>query len=164
MNHLPYCSAICCLGSLKQATYVREQFPDSEVYVFYIDIRPGSFEDFYERVRQDERVTFIKGKVAKVEEDLGSKNIIVEADDMLSGRKVKVNVDLVVLATGMVPNTADSRIPGLPVEYDSDGFVIEDPQRGVFAAGVAKGPVDVATSARQGTAAALKAIQVIGRK
>src|SRR2546425_6517258 len=70
VNHLPYCSSICCLGSIKEATYVRSQYPDSRVTIFYIDIRaPGTNEDFYHRIRADEGVAFVKGKVARVTRD-----------------------------------------------------------------------------------------------
>src|SRR5437870_3012199 len=109
VNHLPYCSSICCLSSIKEATYVRAQYPDSQVFVFYIDIRaPGRNEDFYHRIRADEGVHFIKGKVAKVVGDSRSGDVVVEADDMLSGAKTRVNVDLLVLATGMVPSLSGS--------------------------------------------------------
>ncbi len=160
-NHLPYCSAICCLSSLKEATYIRDQYGDSEVYIFYIDIRAsGMYEDFYQRVERDEGVEFIKGKVAKIEEDPATRNLIVEADDMLGGQKVRVNVDLVVLSTGMVPNTADTKIPGLDLEYDEFGFSLEDRKKGIYIAGVTRRPMDVVSSVRDATGAALKATQV----
>ena len=165
MNHLPYCSAICCLSSLKEATYVRAQYPDSRVFIFYIDIRAsGSYEDFYKKVEQDEAVTFIKGKVAKIEEDPGTGDLVVEADDMIGGRKVRVNVDMVVLATGMVPNTAETKVPGLDLEYDEFGFALEDRKRGIHVAGVTRRPMDVVSSTRDGTGAALKAAQTIARQ
>ncbi len=161
VNHLPYCSAICCLSSLKEATYVREQYPDdSRVYIFYIDIRaPGNMESFYRKVEQDDQIRFIKGKVAKVEEDPATGNIIVEADDMVGGRKVQATVDLLVLSTGMVPNTKDMNIPGLPLQLDESGFGMEDRSTGVYLAGVSRRPMDVTSSTRDGTGAALKAIQ-----
>ena len=165
VNHLPYCSAICCLSSLKEATYIRDQYPDSQVYIFYIDIRAsGSYEDFYRKVEQDEKVTFIKGKVAKIDEDPETKNLIVEADDMIEGHKVRANVDMVVLATGMVPNTSDMRISGLGLEFDEFGFAVETPKGGVHVAGVTKRPMDVASTVRDGTGAALKAMQTIVSK
>ncbi len=68
-NHLPYCSSICCLASMKQATYVRERYPDAEVHMFYIDVRaPGRMEDFYTKVKDDEKFFFHRGKVAKITE------------------------------------------------------------------------------------------------
>jgi heterodisulfide reductase subunit A-like polyferredoxin len=172
VNHLPYCSSICCLSSIKEATYVRAQYPDSEVFVFYIDIRaPGRNEDFYHRIRADEGVHFIKGKVAKVLADpAGTGDLIVEADDMLGGftslpggnlggTKRQVNVDLVVLATGMEPSLSGAEpIPGLAVEFDEHGFALENRAAGVFVAGVAHRPADVVTTVRDATGAALKAI------
>ena len=132
VNHLPYCSSICCLGSIKEATYVRSQYPDSEVFIFYIDIRaPGRNEDFYHRIAADPGVHFIKGKVAKVGRDPATGDMVVEADDMLSGAKTRTRVDLVVLATGMVPSmTSAEAIPGLPVEYDEYGFALENREAG----------------------------------
>ena len=161
VNHLPYCSSICCLGSIKEATYVRSQYPDSEVFIFYIDIRaPGRNEDFYHRIAADEGVHFIKGKVAKVVRDPATGDMIVEADDMLSGAKSRVPVDLVVLATGMVPSLSGTApIPGLPISYDEDGFAMENREAGVFVAGVAHRPADVVTTVRDSTGAALKAIR-----
>ncbi len=158
-NHLPYCSSICCLGSLKQAAYVREAYPeDGEAYIFYIDIRaPGVHEDFYHRLWLDPKVNFVKGKVAKLWRD--GDQVTVEADDMVSGHKIHVSVDLVVLATGMQPSLAGSAIRGLPLSFDEHGFVQEDREAGIFVAGVAKRPIDVVGSTRDATGAALKAHQ-----
>lgn len=160
VNHLPYCSAICCLATLKQARYVLDQYPEAEVHVFYIDIRtPGEYEDFYTRVRADRRVTFHKGKVARVERDPAGA-LVVEAEDMEAGHKVRVPVDLVVLAAGMAPEIGPGDIPGLAVSWDELGFASAPPEAGVFAVGVARRPTDVVTSARDGTAAALRMIQL----
>ena len=105
-NYLTYCSAVCCLASMKQATYVREQNPDSKVYIHYIDIRaPGKYELFYQNLQKDENVKFIKGKIAKITEDPATKDLEVEGEDTLTGTKVRQKVDMVVLATGMVPAT-----------------------------------------------------------
>ena len=165
-NHLAFCSAVCCLASLKQATYVREQYPDSEVYIFYIDIRtPGtSYERFLNTVKEDEKVKLIKGKVAKVYEDASSGDIIVEAEDILAGSKIKVPVDLCVLATGMQPMISDLKLPS-DIKINENGFaVIGKDQQGIYAVGCAKDPVDVAKSVQGATGAALKAIQTVGGK
>jgi quinone-modifying oxidoreductase subunit QmoA len=105
-------------------------------------------------------VHFIKGKVAKVTADpAGTGDLIVEADEMLSGTKRRVNVDLVVLATGMEPSLSGAAaIPGLAVEFDEHGFALENRAAGVFVAGVAHRPADVVTTVRDATGAALKAI------
>ena len=163
-NHLGYCSSICCLASLKEATYVREQNPESKVYIFYIDLRtPGTYEFFSEKVQSDPNVSVVKGKVARIAEDSTTGTLVVEAEDILSARKTTINVDLVVLATGMASGV-DPTESGLPVGYDSDAFVLPDETApGIFAAGCARGPVDVATSVQDATAATLKAIQAIHR-
>jgi quinone-modifying oxidoreductase subunit QmoA len=162
-NYLPYCSYICCMASLKQALYVREQYPDAKVYVFYIDIRaPGQrYEKFYKQIKEDENIVLIKGKVAEVQEDPATRNITVVAENALTGEKIQEQVDMAVLATGMVPNTADTKLPG-EVKYDPDGFVISDlDQGGMFATGCAAKPLDVVSSNQHATGMALKAIQTI---
>lgn len=151
-NNLPYCSSICCMASLKQATYVREQYPDSEVFIFYIDLRaPGKYEGFYKSVSADPKINLIKGKVAKIEQAPDGR-AVVTAEDILGGGKKRVECDLVVLATGMEPAYKESG-----VRYDVNGF-IED-SAGVFGAGVAKRPTDVSNSIQDATGAALSAMQ-----
>lgn len=163
-NHLPYCSTVCCLASLKQATYVREQYPDSKVYIFYIDMRtPGVYEDFYLKVQSDEHIAFVKGKVSKIEEDPETKDLIVEADNILLGEKIRLKVDMAVLAIGMVPVARESGIPDAYIAYDEYGFTVDNQKTGICAAGVAKRPMDVSSSVRGGTGAALKAIQGVVR-
>ncbi|MCP4580845.1 MAG: CoB--CoM heterodisulfide reductase iron-sulfur subunit A family protein [candidate division Zixibacteria bacterium] len=162
-NHLPYCSAVCCLASMKQATYIREQYPEAEIHLFYIDVRsPGRMEDFYVKVQEDEKFHFHRGKVAKITEVPGSKNVILEAENTLTGEIVKTEVELAVLATGMVPNSADEP-PPMETPLDDYGFIAPDPNTGVVGAGVANRPVDVAASVQDATGAALKAI-IIGRR
>uniref|UniRef100_A0A7J2TJ06 CoB--CoM heterodisulfide reductase iron-sulfur subunit A n=1 Tax=Archaeoglobus fulgidus TaxID=2234 RepID=A0A7J2TJ06_ARCFL len=157
-NHLPYCSAVCCLASLKQATYVREQYPEAKIYIFYIDIRAfGRYEDFFAKVAKEKGIELIKGKVAKVEEKDGK--IVVTAEDTANGKKVHKEVDMLVLATGMQPSLAENPIPG--IDLDEYGFVKEKP--GIFPAGVAMKPLDVMFSNETATSAALKAIQIARR-
>jgi quinone-modifying oxidoreductase subunit QmoA len=159
-NHLPYCSFICCMASLKQATYIREQNPDSKAKIFYIDIRtPGRYEQFYWKVKEDPNITLTKGKVAKITDDPSTGNPIVEAEDILSGKKIKEEFDMVVLATGMVPSTSASKIP-VEVSYTPDGFVMPATlKKGIYAVGTLKSPVDVAKSVQDATGIAIKGIQ-----
>lgn len=164
-NHLQYCSYICCLASLKHATYIREQYPDAEITIYYIDIRtPGQrYEKFYKKLKEDKKVHFVKGKVAAVAEgDNGS--ITVTAEDALTGSKVSQTVDLVVLATGMEPSMASDK-PQADLKFNEDGFVVNDFKKGgMFAAGCANKPADVMSSNQNATGMALKAIQtVLGR-
>lgn len=165
-NHLPYCSYICCMASLKQATYVREQYPHAKVYIFYIDVRaPGQrYEKFYKKIKADENVFFVKGKVAEVAEDPDTKNITVVAENAVTGEKIKQTVEMVVLATGMQPNTATAKLPA-DLKYNADGFIINDFEKGgMFAAGCANKPADVVSSNQNATGMALKAIQTLVRR
>ena len=163
-NHLPFCSSICCMASLKQTTYIRAQYPDAKMYIFFIDIRATDrLEDFFRMVKEDPNVTFFKGKVAKIEEDAG-KNLILRVEDTTTGSLNQITVDMVVLATGMQPNTSEEPVPA-PVSYDDYGFVSAlDAAPGICAAGCTRTPAGVSESVQDGTAAALKAIQSIGRR
>ncbi|MDH4029156.1 MAG: CoB--CoM heterodisulfide reductase iron-sulfur subunit A family protein, partial [Nitrospirota bacterium] len=120
-NHLPYCSFICCMASLKQATYLREQYPDSKARIFYIDMRtPGRYEQFYVKVKEDPNVVLTKGKVAKLTEDSATGDVVLTVEDVLAGGKITESYDMVVLATGMVPSTRAAKIPG-EISYTHEG-------------------------------------------
>ena len=165
-NYLPYCSYICCMASLKQATYVRAQYPEAKIYIFYIDLRaPGyRYEKFYENIKKDPNVFFIKGKVAEVSEDKASGNITVVAENAVTGEKIKQAVEMVVLATGMQPTAAVNKLPGA-VKTTPDGFILNDyAAGGMFAAGCANKPADVVSSNQNATGMALKAIQTLVRR
>ena len=158
VNHLAYCSAVCCLASLKQAIYVKEQLPEAEVTIYYIDRRaPGRNEEMLTRVAAMDGVRLVKGKVAKVEPE-GSA-LALRLEDAEAGRIVHAEADLVVLATGMVPRSEDAGVFG--AVNDEDGFAVERP--GVAVAGVAHRPEDVAASVRDATGAAARACIAAGR-
>lgn len=164
-NHLPYCSYICCMASLKHATYIRAQYPDAKIYIFYIDLRaPGyRYERFYDMLKEDENVFFIKGKVAAVAED-DAQRITVTAEDAVNGEKVNQTVDMAVLATGMQPTAAGMQLPA-DLKTTEDGFIINDFEKGgMFAAGCANKPADVVSSNQNATGMALKAIQTLMNK
>jgi quinone-modifying oxidoreductase subunit QmoA len=156
VKHLPYCSAVCCLASLKQAIYVREQLPESEVTIYYIDRRaPGRNEDLLTRVAGMDGVKLTKGKVGKIEK--GSAGLTLRVEDVESGKLTDAAADLVVLATGMMSSLKDAGAP-FDIKMDDDGFGLDDPQARLFVAGVARRPEDVAASVRDATGAAAKAI------
>jgi len=120
LDHLPYCSTVCCMTSLKQAMYIREKNPDAKVYIFYKDMRtPGQYENFYRRVQEDEGIFLTKGEVSSVSEDSDG-SVIIEVDDTLLGEKISVKADLVVLATGMVPRTALGEEEVVTVEEEDE--------------------------------------------
>jgi len=161
-NHLEYCSYICCMASLKQITYIREQYPEAKVSVYYIDLRtPGKYEKFREKLMADENISFIKGKVADIipEADGG---VTVVAENAVTGEKIQEKVDMAILATGMAP-AIQAEGAALGLQMDSSGFLLGDADAGMIAAGCAKKAADVVTSNQSATAAALKAIQVLRR-
>ncbi|HDQ40951.1 MAG TPA: CoB--CoM heterodisulfide reductase iron-sulfur subunit A family protein [Desulfonatronum sp.] len=162
-SHLSYCSYICCMASLKQVTYLRAQYPDAQIVIYYIDLRtPGRYDKFLQKIREDENVLMVKGKVAKVEEDGATGDVLVTAEDIIHGLKKEERFDMVVLATGMQPNMAGQALP-MEMQLDEEGFCISQ-EDGFSAVGCAKMPLDVMRSAQTATGAALKAIQtVVGR-
>ncbi len=161
-NHLPYCSAVCCAASLKQAGYVRSLYPEIPITIFYIDLRtPGRLEEFLTRMQGETNVELVKGKVGKVEEEPGSGDLILTAEDVMTGRKTVRKVGLAVLATGIVP-----RSEGLPAEFARDefGFLADGAGRtGLYAAGCVRRPEEVAASVQDAAAAALKGLQCVVR-
>ncbi len=162
-NHLPYCSYICCMASLKHVSYIREQYPDAKCYIFYIDLRaPGNrYEKFYKQYKDDPNTIFIKGKVAEVQEDSASGDITVIAENAVTGEKISQKVNMVVLATGMEPTTAEAKLPA-DLKYTDEGFILNDFEKGgMFATGVAAKPGDVMSSNQHATGMALKAIQTL---
>ena len=164
-NHLPYCSYVCCMASLKHTTYLREQYPDAKIYIFYIDLRaPGQrYEKFYKKIKEDKNIFFIKGKVAEVSEN-GNGDITVVAENAVTGEKIRQDVEMVILATGMQPTAANAKLPA-DLKYNEDGFIINDFEKGgMFAAGCANKPADVVSSNQNATGMALKAIQTLVRR
>ena len=161
-NHLPYCSAVCCAASIKQATYIRSLYPQALVTIFYIDIRTlGRLEEFYATVAADEKIRFVKGKVAKVEEEPGTHNLLVTAEDVHRGTKQAQRFDLVVLATGIVPQTG-----GLPKGFALDEFnflTAPTDHAGLYGAGCVHRPEEVSAAVQDATGAALKALQCVTR-
>ncbi|MDA3953190.1 MAG: CoB--CoM heterodisulfide reductase iron-sulfur subunit A family protein [Bacteroidales bacterium] len=154
-NHLPYCSAVCCSASLKHALTIQELYPESEIKIFYIDMRVvGRNEDFLVKVQNNKNIELVKGKVGKINETENN-NLILEAEDILSGRKIIYEAEMVVLATGIVPSDL-----GLDLLKESNGFHNIDQKYGIYVAGCGKKPMDVSASVKDATAVALKAIQI----
>jgi len=164
-NHLPYCSGICCLASMKHANYVREQYPEAKIYIFFIDVRATDrMEDFYTKTKADENIEFFKGKVAQITQDEATKKLVLKVEDTTADALHEISVDMAVLATGMQPNTADTQLP-VQVPYDDYGFIASQTAKaGIYAAGCTRTPTGVQESVQDGTAAALKAIQSIARR
>ena len=152
---LPYCSAVCCMASTKHAMYVKEQLPDAEVTVYYIDRRTPGRNELMLGKAEAKGVKFVKGKVGKVAAGKDGA-LVLHLEDVGAGTLNDAEADLVVLATGMVPQ-GKGDLP-FPVTRDPDGFALDDRAQQVFAAGVARRPEDVAASVRDATGAAAKAL------
>jgi len=161
-NHLEYCSYICCMASMKQINYIRAQYPDAKITVFYIDLRtPGKYEKFREKLMADVNINWVKGKVADIiaEADGG---VTVVAENAVTGEKVQEKVDMAILATGMEP-AAKSQAAALGLSVDDNGFVMASADGGMVSAGCAKKAADVVTCGQSATAAAMKALQASRR-
>ncbi len=162
LNHLPYCSRICCLASLKHAAYIREQYADAVVDIYYIDIRAhDKLDSFYLKVKNDPQVNFIKSKPATIVTDENG-NPMVKGEDTINRDVYANSYDMVVLATGMEPSAAGCT-PPVKLEQDDYGFIVPHVEDGDghISAGVASGPLDVSMSVQSATAAALRAIQAV---
>ena len=106
-DHLPYCSSVCCMASLKHALQIRKQNPEAKVYIVYKDMRtPGQYEQFYKSVQNDPLIFLTKGSVVSVDK-IPPIGLTVRISDTPLGEDMVIGADLIVLATGMVPNSAD---------------------------------------------------------
>ncbi|HRJ51815.1 MAG TPA: CoB--CoM heterodisulfide reductase iron-sulfur subunit A family protein [Candidatus Thiothrix moscowensis] len=163
-NYLKHCSRFCCMASLKQTQYVTEKYgTDGKSTIYYIDIRSiDRFEDFYRNVQADPSVSFIKSKVAKVEQDKDG-NPVLHGVNTEGYHRYANTHDLVVLATGMEPSVDFKGLP-IKIAVNEEGFIEHDEANGgIFAAGVAADAMDVNRAVQHATAAALRAVQVVNQ-
>jgi quinone-modifying oxidoreductase subunit QmoB len=172
-KHLPYCSNVCCLTSLKQALYIRRKYPETNVFIVYRDIRtPGKNEHFYREVQGDNRIFLIKGEVSGVEElDDGSLRMTI--GDNLLGEPLSIRADLVVAATGMEPNRSEDlhlayrKGEGLPDRkygFPDSHFICfpyETQRTGIYAAGAVRTPQGIQDCMEDAGGAVVNAIQCI---
>lgn len=173
-DHLPYCSSVCCLTSLKQASYVRSGNPDAKVYIVYKDMRtPGQYENFYKDKQTDEGIFLTKGDVAGITENKDG-SLTVAVKNTLIGEDIGIKADMVVLATGMVPATDESilnlqyrqgkELPLPKYGFPDSNFICfpyETQRTAIYAAGCVRQPADSKTCMDDATGAALKAIQAV---
>lgn len=166
-NYLKHCSRVCCMASLKQSTYITEQYgvedKDAKGTIYYIDILSiDRFEDFYHRVQDDPKISFIKSKVAYITQDR-NENPVLHGVDTEGDHHYENTHDLVVLAIGMEPGVNKSALP-VEVVVNEHGFIEPDEANGgIFAAGCASDALDVNRAVQSATAAALRAVQVVNR-
>jgi len=173
----PYAAGITSMVALKQAKYVREDNPDAKAYIFYQHMRTlGQNEYFYKSAQQDEGIFLTKGDVISVSGN-GNGSLVLEAKDTLLGEDIKVKVDMVVLATGMVPITKDDPVMNLAYRqgpgfrdlelfdgYPDSNFICfpyETRRTGIYAAGCARRAMSIQECREDAAGAGLKAIQCI---
>ena len=166
-----YCSKICCMYTAKHAMLTRDKYPDTDVYVFYIDVRtPGkNFDEFYRRAVEEYGVHYIKGMVGKVSPE-GNK-LKVQASDLLANKQLHIDADLVVLAAAIEPDkSARPLATMLTASMDTNDFFteahpklrpVESPTAGVFLSGACQGPKDIPETVSQAGAAASKVIGLL---
>jgi heterodisulfide reductase subunit A len=173
-KHLPYCSKICCMYTAKHAMMYRHRVPDGQATVFYIDVRAGgkSFDEFYMRTVEEDKVLYIRGKVSKIFKE-GDK-LIVWGVDTLTGKKVEVEADMVVLAMAMVKaDGVQDLLKKLKIATDIHGFLaeahpklrpVESLNAGFYLTGCALGPKDIPETVAQASAAAAKVGDLFAQK
>ncbi|MBR3653031.1 MAG: CoB--CoM heterodisulfide reductase iron-sulfur subunit A family protein [Bacteroidales bacterium] len=160
------CSKVCCITAIKQAIEMKEEFPDAEIYCFYMDLRlfGKKYEDFYIKAQRDHGIHFIRGRVSEVGEAIDGR-VVVKAEDTLSGRPVKVTLDLLVLMAGILCNPDALRYArDTGVAVDDDGFlksrdnlaaITESSRPGIFFAGACTGAKTVPETLAEARSAAL---------
>lgn len=169
-----YCSKICCMYTAKHAMLTREKYPDTEVYVFYIDVRtPGkNFDEFYRRAVEEYGVHYIKGMVGKVSPRADG-TLDVQASDLIMNEQLHISADLVVLAAAIEPDKSARPLATLlTASMDTNDFFteahpklrpVESPTAGVFLSGACQGPKDIPETVSQAGAAAAKVIGLLAK-
>ena len=168
-----YCSKICCMYTAKHAMLIREKYPDTEVFVFYIDVRtPGKlFDEFYRRAVEEYGVHYIKGMVGKVSPE--DDKLMVQASDLIENKQLHIAADMVVLAAAIEPDkSARPLATMLTASMDTNDFFteahpklrpVESPTAGIFLSGACQGPKDIPETVAQAGAAASKVIGLLSK-
>ncbi|MEM4704239.1 MAG: CoB-CoM heterodisulfide reductase HdrA2 [Candidatus Bathyarchaeia archaeon] len=163
-----YCSNVCCMNTIKDSLLIKEHWPETEIYVFYVDIRAygKGFEDLYKRARK-EGVIFIRGLPAEIKEDRKTRNLWLIGENTLQNEVYNINVDMAILSIGLEARKDSEIIQRLlTLSRNTDGFFLEAHPKlrpvdaatgGIFFAGCAESPKDIKDSVTQASAAAARA-------
>lgn len=171
-RYLPYCSGICCNIAFKQIDYVKEKYPNAKIYVSYVDLRtPQNYELFYQSMAEKyPDIIMIRGKPGEISLDDSSGKLSANIEDTLRNERCNLNPDLVVLATGMIPNNKEiAAMAGIPL--DKDGFPENHIQcnpylsqgNGIYFAGSSMAPMDISSSIMSSLGASMKSYTYVNR-
>ncbi|OGP88527.1 MAG: disulfide reductase [Deltaproteobacteria bacterium RBG_16_48_10] len=165
-RYKPYCSRICCMYTAKQAKIYKEQVPDGQPYIFYMDIRSDckGYEEFVQKTVEEMGILYLRGRVSRVYQDDGRVRVL--GVDTLTGKMVEVAADLVVLATAVVPSPGIKDLAAkLRATVDRHGFLteahiklypVESSTKGIYLAGCGQSPKDISDTVSQASATASK--------
>jgi heterodisulfide reductase subunit A len=164
----PYCSNVCCMNTIKDAQYLMDNYPDSEIKVFYIDLRAfgKGFEELLMRSKGS-GVHYVRGLPGEVREEPETGNLWVTVENTIEKRLQKYEFDMLVLAVGATPATDTEQVRQMvSISKSTSGFLkeahaklrpVDTPTKGVFIAGSAESPKDVRESVTQASAASSRA-------
>jgi heterodisulfide reductase subunit A len=167
----PHCSLVCCTYAIGQAMEIKRRYPDTSVYIHYIDLRGPyrGFEEFYEQAKEI-GVSFVRGRVAEIDKD--GEKLFVKASDIDAGNPIEIETDLVILSVGQEPRAASINLAEkLHLPLDIDGFVkyfnpmlTPEERKGIFLAGCVQGPKGIRYSVEDAKLAASNAIALLSKK
>jgi heterodisulfide reductase subunit A-like polyferredoxin len=171
VNHCKYCSAVCCMHSIKEAMIAKEHDPGIEnMHILYMDVRAYGkhFESYYLRAKDEVNVEFVKGRPAEIFEDSSTNDIYVRVGDIRKGQVTEIKGDLVILSTTIIPSKSNKELSDiLGIELDEYGFFKErhinalptdSTKQGIYIAGCAIGPKDIPDSVAEASGAASRAL------
>ena len=165
-RYMPYCSRVCCMYTAKHAAIYKEQVPDGQPYIFYMDLRSDckGYEEFLQKTIEKKGLLYLRGRVSRVFQDDGKVRVL--GVDTLTGRMVEVAADMVVLATAIVPSQGVKDLAAkLRATVDRHGFLteahiklypVESSTKGIYLAGCGQSPKDISDTVSQASATASK--------
>lgn len=168
-----FCSGVCCMYTAKDAALVKMLSPETEVYVFYIDLRVfgKGYQELFNKVRNDLGVNYIRGRPGEIWEDPETRDLIIRFENTLIQRAEKLRVDMVVLSPALLPHPNNQKLAEmLGIELDADGFFkspnpvaspCDTTLKGIFTCGYCRGPRGISESATQASAAAGRVTETI---
>lgn len=167
-----HCSRVCCITAVKQAIEIRQKLPNAEIFCFYMDLRMygKGFEELYREAQEKWGIQFVRGRLSEAGENMDG-SLQIKSEDTLSGRPLKMNVDLIVLMTGMVPSESTTLMGKmLGIHLSEDGFIAHDDVHlannvtnvpGIFTAGTVSSPMTITDTIADARSAALKIAEYI---